>query len=40
MKSMKKILEGEVTKVPVDYNQIVNDVKSKKLINKPINKEG
>ena len=38
IKSMKKILEDDVKKVPVEYNQMVRDVKSKKLINKPITK--
>lgn len=27
MKTMKKVLEGEVNKVAVDYNQIIRDVK-------------
>lgn len=39
MKTMKKVLDGEVKKLSVDYNQIVRDVKTKKLINKPITKE-
>ena len=36
IKSMKKILEGDVKEVTVNYNQIVRGVKSKKLINQPI----
>lgn len=39
-KVMKNVMEDEVNKkVGVDYNQIIRDVKSKKLVNKPITKE-
>lgn len=39
MKAMSKVLEAEVKKVSVDYNQIVRDIKLKKVINKSKTKE-
>ncbi|XP_022201924.1 uncharacterized protein LOC120353948 [Nilaparvata lugens] len=39
MDSMKKILEGEIKKVAIDYNQICRDVKTKKLVNKHVTKD-